>query len=443
MRMRQPFGLAAYLVCLEGIVWRESLRFLHQRERFVSALVRPLVWLFIFAAGFRQTLGISIIPPYETYVLYEVYITPGLIAMIQLFNGMQSSLSMVYDREMGSMRLLLVSPAPRWFLLTSKLIAGVAVSILQVYAYLVIAYFWEIEPPSLWGYLTILPALLLSGLMLGALGMVLSSLIKQLENFAGVMNFVIFPMFFASSALYPLWRVQEGSPWLATVCCVQSLHPRGRTHPLRLLGQGRAGFARGGPRVHDRLSRCGGRRLRPCARHAHAARRMRKEHAMRFRALAAAAIFLCLSGAARAADVIRIAVQKTGTVAWEIAAMKSLGLDKAAEPRRRDDRTRLDRGRQDRAAGRRGRHHRLRLDVGRARAFAWRQAPVHALFERARRGDGAKGFARSFARRSRGPLDRRRRRAARQELAHGAGGGAQRKAAIWRSPPVRPMARRR
>ncbi len=212
------FGLGPSLICLYGIVWREGLRFLHQRERFVSALVRPLVWLFIFAAGFRQVLGVSIIPPYETYVLYDVYITPGLIAMIQLFNGMQSSLSMVYDREMGSMRLLLVSPAPRWFLLTAKLIAGVAVSILQVYAYLVVAYFWEIEPPTLWGYLTILPALMLSGLMLGALGMVLSSLVKQLENFAGVMNFVIFPMFFASSALYPLWRVQEGSPWLATVC---------------------------------------------------------------------------------------------------------------------------------------------------------------------------------------------------------------------------------
>ncbi len=215
---RRPFGLAAYCICLKGGVWREGLRFLHQRERFVSALVRPLVWLFIFAAGFRQTLGISIIPPYETYVLYDVYITPGLIAMIQLFNGMQSSLSMVYDREMGSMRMLLVSPAPRWFLLTSKLLAGVAVSILQVYAYLVIAWFWEIEPPSWWGYLTILPALVLSGLRLGALGMVLSSLIKQLENFAGVMNFVIFPMFFASSALYPLWRVQEGSPGLAMVC---------------------------------------------------------------------------------------------------------------------------------------------------------------------------------------------------------------------------------
>ncbi len=193
------------------------MRFIHQRERFVSALVRPLVWLFIFAAGFRQVLGVSIIPPYETYVLYEVYIAPGLIAMIQLFNGMQSSLTMVYDRETGGMRTLLVSPFPRWWLLTSKLLAGTLVSVLQAYAFLLIAWFWEIEPPPI-GYLTLLPALLLSGFMLGALGMLISSLIKQLENFAGVMNFVIFPMFFASSALYPLWRVKELSPLLYYVC---------------------------------------------------------------------------------------------------------------------------------------------------------------------------------------------------------------------------------
>jgi ABC-2 type transport system permease protein len=214
---RRGFTLRQYAICLKGIVWRESLRFLHQRERFVSALVRPLVWLFIFAAGFRQVLGVSIIPPYETYILYSVYITPGLMAMIQLFNGMQSSLSMVYDREMGNMRTLLVSPLPRWFLLCSKLVAGTAVSLLQVYAFLAIAWFWEIEAPPL-GYLTVLPALILCGLMLGALGMLISSVIKQLENFAGVMNFVIFPMFFASSALYPLWRVQEGSPLLYYVC---------------------------------------------------------------------------------------------------------------------------------------------------------------------------------------------------------------------------------
>src|SRR5216684_4510648 len=157
------FSLAQYVTCLNGIVWREGLRFLHQRERFVSALVRPLVWLFIFAAGFRQVL------------------------------------------------------------------AGTAVSLLQVYAFLLIAWFWDIEPPPT-GYLTVLPALILSGLMLGSLGMLISSGIKQLENFAGVMNFVIFPMFFASSALYPLWRVQEGSPMLYYVCLFNPF-----THAVELI----------------------------------------------------------------------------------------------------------------------------------------------------------------------------------------------------------------
>ncbi|MBV8092284.1 MAG: ABC transporter permease [Acetobacteraceae bacterium] len=209
--------MVQYLISLRGIAWREALRFVHQRERFVSALVRPLVWLLIFAAGFRQILGVSIIPPYETYVLYEVYVTPGLIAMIQLFNGMQSSLSMVYDREMGNMRMLLVSPFPRWFLLVSKLLASTAVSVLQVYAFLIIAVLYGVDLPG-WGFVAILPALILNGLMLGGLGMLLSSAIKQLENFAGVMNFVIFPMFFASSALYPLWLVQQSSPILYTVC---------------------------------------------------------------------------------------------------------------------------------------------------------------------------------------------------------------------------------
>ncbi len=219
----------AYLRCLNGIIHREALRFLNQRGRFIAALVRPLVWLFIFAAGFRAVLGVSISPPYETYVLYEVYVVPGLVAMIQLFNGMQSSLSMVYDREMGSMRTLLVSPLPRWFLLGCKLLAGTAVSILQVYVFLLIAWFWDVRPPLI-GYLLVLPALILAGLMLGAIGLFLSSTIKQLENFAGVMNFIIFPMFFASSALYPLWRIRESSPLLYQICAYNPF-----THAVELI----------------------------------------------------------------------------------------------------------------------------------------------------------------------------------------------------------------
>lgn len=130
--------MTAYWECLRGIVLREWLRFVQQRSRFLSALVRPLLWLVVFAAGFRAALGIAIIEPYDTYITYETYIVPGLACMILLFNGMQGSLSMVYDREMGSMRVLLTSPLPRSFLLTSKLLATALISLLQVYAFLAI-----------------------------------------------------------------------------------------------------------------------------------------------------------------------------------------------------------------------------------------------------------------------------------------------------------------
>ena len=208
-----------YFVSTRAIVIRELLRFVHQRGRFVSALVRPLVWLLVFAVGFRSALGLSIIPPYTTYVTYEVYIVPGLCAMIQLFAGMQSSLSMVYDREMGSMKLLMTSPLPRWWLLFSKLLAGVCVSLLQVYAFLAVAaLFGIVLSPA--GYLLAFPVLVFTGLMLGAVGLALSATISQLENFAGVMNFVIFPAFFLSSALYPLWKMQENSVLLYRICAV-------------------------------------------------------------------------------------------------------------------------------------------------------------------------------------------------------------------------------
>jgi ABC-2 type transport system permease protein len=207
------------LLALAAITRRELIRFFQQRGRLVSALVRPLIWLFVFAAGFRAALGVSIIPPYESYVPYETYVTPGLAAMVLLFAGMQSSLAMVYDREMGSMRVLLTSPLPRWYALLCKLAAGTIVAMVQALVFLLIAWLYGVRFP--WaGFIAVLPALLLAGLALGAVGLFLSSLIEQLENFAGVMNFVIFPAFFLSSALYPLWKMKESSQVLYWICAL-------------------------------------------------------------------------------------------------------------------------------------------------------------------------------------------------------------------------------
>jgi ABC-2 type transport system permease protein len=217
------------MLALTAITRREIWRFMQQRGRFVSALVRPLLWLIVFAAGFRSVLGVSIIPPYTTYVTYETYVLPGLLGMVLLFAGMQSSLSMVYDREVGSMRVLLTSPLPRWFALMAKLLAGTLVAVAQAYALLVIARLYGVRFPAT-GFITVLPALILVGLALGAVGLLLSSLIQQLENFAGVMNFVIFPLFFLSSALYPLWRMKETSLQLYWLCAVNPF-----THGIELI----------------------------------------------------------------------------------------------------------------------------------------------------------------------------------------------------------------
>jgi ABC-2 type transport system permease protein len=199
-----------YISCMKGIIYKELIRFLKQKSRFFSALVRPLLWLFIFSVGFKTALGLAITPPYETYITYETYIVPGLVGMVLLFNGMQSSLTMIFDREMGSMKILLTSYINRNYLLFCKMFATAIVSTLQALAFLFIAKWYGVEI-SYYGILITIPVIIISSIILNAFALFISSVIKQLENFATVMNFVIFPMFFLSSALYPLWKIKDSS----------------------------------------------------------------------------------------------------------------------------------------------------------------------------------------------------------------------------------------
>ena len=189
---------------MRAVTAREIVKFVQQRGRLLSALVRPLMWLAVFAAGFYNVFGVSIIPPYKTYITYQVYIVPGLLGIILLFHGMQSSLSMVY--------------------------AGTSLSVITCYVFLIVCIPFDVTfEPS--GWLYVLPALIVSGLMLGALWLFLSVYIRQVENFAGAMNFVMFPMFFFSSALYPLWRLREGGS--EAIYWVSMLNPF--THAVELI----------------------------------------------------------------------------------------------------------------------------------------------------------------------------------------------------------------
>ncbi|BEP52566.1 hypothetical protein J2W39_006135 [Variovorax paradoxus] len=114
------------------------------------------------------------------------------------------------------MRLLLTAPLPPAWLLMCKLCATALLSVLQALAFVAVALALGTDiPVCSWAGVHVLGTLICGALMLGALGLLLLVHIKQLENFAGTMNFVIFPMYFISSALYPLWKLQEsGAEWV-------------------------------------------------------------------------------------------------------------------------------------------------------------------------------------------------------------------------------------
>ena len=218
---RNP-GPAHLLRALFAVSAREFDKFLHQRSRFLAALLRPLLWLFIVAVGFEAA--------FDGSGSYRAYMLPGLLGVVLLFHGMQSALSMVYEREMGMMRLLLTAPLPRAYLLFCKLAAISLLAVGQAYLFLGLAALFGVGI-GVQGWLYLLPALLVGGAMLGALGLAISVYVHQLENFAGLMNFVIFPMFFLSSALYPLSRfAAAGADYLVTLALLNPF-----THLVELL----------------------------------------------------------------------------------------------------------------------------------------------------------------------------------------------------------------
>src|ERR1700731_4915872 len=135
---------AHILRALRAVTTRELMKFVRQRGRLLSALVRPLIWLAVFAAGFYNVFGVSIIPPYKTYITYQLYSVPGLAGLTLLCHAMQSSLSMVYDREMGVMRLVLTAPLARWVLLACKLVAGTVLSGITCYVFLAVCILFDV-----------------------------------------------------------------------------------------------------------------------------------------------------------------------------------------------------------------------------------------------------------------------------------------------------------
>jgi ABC-2 type transport system permease protein len=162
-----------------------------------SSLARPLFWLFIVGPGFDRLLG------GEGGVSYQQFLFPGVLGIVVLFGAILSSLSTVYDREFGVVRIMLIAPVSRLTLVLGKVLGGTLLAVFQALLLLILVPFLKLPVGPLQLSL-LLFFLLLTSFAIASLGMLMATRIDSLENFATIMNFVVFPMFFLSGGLYPV-----------------------------------------------------------------------------------------------------------------------------------------------------------------------------------------------------------------------------------------------
>jgi ABC-2 type transport system permease protein len=189
-------------------LWRrDMIKFLRDRQNIVASLARPFLWLFALGFGLRSSVRVQ--TPDGDFISFLV---PGLAAMTVLFASMFAAISIVWDREFGFLKELLVAPVPRGSIVVSKMLAGSSMGVLEAGVMMLLSPLLGARfhaPGAALGLLI----LLVFGMAVNALGIAMAAGMKTFEGFGGVVNFLIQPIFFLSGALYPV----EGIPHVLRV----------------------------------------------------------------------------------------------------------------------------------------------------------------------------------------------------------------------------------
>jgi ABC-2 type transport system permease protein len=180
-----------------AVLEREVVKMFRQRTRLLSAMVRPLIWLFVIGAGFGTVVGRA------RGVDYQQFLVPGVLGMTVLFGAMLAALTMVYDKESGVMRMLIIAPFAHHWIIVAKTLSAALAGIVQAVLLLVVLaalgfLSWKMS------YALLAAGILMTALSCAGIGILVAAFTRTLDNFAAIMNFVIFPVFFLSGALYPV-----------------------------------------------------------------------------------------------------------------------------------------------------------------------------------------------------------------------------------------------
>jgi ABC-2 type transport system permease protein len=189
------------------IVWqRELIRFRSDRMRIATSLIQPLLFLFVLGSGLQQLSSAS-----THGVDLKTFIYPGILCIAVMFTAMFSAASIVWDREFGFLREMMVAPVRRSSIVIGKCLGGATVASFQGVILLCLA--WAVHVPySVTLVLGVFALQLLLAFSITAFGVMVAARIKQMQSFMGVMQMIVMPMFFISGALFPVTNLPA---WLA------------------------------------------------------------------------------------------------------------------------------------------------------------------------------------------------------------------------------------
>jgi len=201
--VRRPRVFRASLRAVYIIWYRDVLRYWRDRARVITSLAQPLLFLVVFGTGLGSALRGGFGADTGTGLSYQQYIYPGILGMTVLFTAIFGAMSIVWDREFGFLKEVLVAPIDRSAVAVGKSLGGATQAMIQGLVILVFAPLVDVKLTVL-SVLELVPVTFVLAFALSSLGVLVASHMKTMQGFQMVMNFLMMPLFFLSGALFPL-----------------------------------------------------------------------------------------------------------------------------------------------------------------------------------------------------------------------------------------------
>jgi ABC-2 type transport system permease protein len=196
------------------IIWlRDVKKFLRDRPRIIGSVAQPALFLFVLGTGLASSFQVFGSNGGKDF-LYFMY--PGIIAMTVLFTSFFSAMSIIWDREFGFLKEVLISPISRVSIVLGKNFGGSTIAIVQGSIILLFAPILKV-PITFLSVIKLIPVMFITAMAISSLGIALASRLKTMQGFQALTNFFLMPMFFLSGALFPLKNAPQWMIFMARI----------------------------------------------------------------------------------------------------------------------------------------------------------------------------------------------------------------------------------